>query len=66
METRERTTSGHTETLVITKNAHGWEVRETHDRAVVRTQQYSDWHRVERALQVFDLQGLSDTYSTNR
>ena len=66
METRERTTSGHTDTLVVTKTAYGWEVRETHDRAVVRTQQYSDWHRVERALQVFDLQGASHTYSTNR
>lgn len=46
METRERTSSGHTDTLIITKTAEGWEVRETHDRAVVRTHLYSDWHRV--------------------
>jgi hypothetical protein len=65
METRERSTSGHTDTLVVTKTAEGWEVRETHDRSVVRTQQYNDWHRVERAMQVFDLQGLA-AYSTNR
>lgn len=61
METRERKTSGHTETLIVTKNAEGWEVRETCDRTVIRTQQYRDWHRVERAMQVFDLQGVSQS-----
>lgn len=65
METRERTTSGHTETLIVTKTANGWEVRETHDTTVVRTQEYRDWHRVERAVQVFDLQS-APSYSTNR
>lgn len=65
METRERTSSGHTDTLVVTKTADGWEVRETHDRTVIRTQQYRDWHRVERAVQVFDLR-RTDAYSTNR
>ncbi len=65
MESRERTTSGHTDRLTVTKTAEGWEVRETHDRTVVRTHHYSDWHRVERALQVFDLQAVS-AYSTNR
>ncbi len=59
METRERTSSGHTDTLIVTKTADGWEVRETHDRMVIRTQQYRDWHRVERAMQVFELQGAS-------
>lgn len=65
METRERTSSGHIETLIVTKNADGWEVRETHDRTVIRTQQYRDWHRVERAMQVFDLHSAG-AYSTNR
>lgn len=64
METRERTSSGHTDTLIVTKNADGWEVQETHDRAVIRTQQYQDWHRVERAVQAFDLR--AEIYSTNR
>ena len=58
METLERTSAGHVDTLIVTKNAEGWEVRETHDRTVIRTQQYRDWHRVERAMQVFDLQGV--------
>jgi hypothetical protein len=64
METRERTASGHTDTLIVTKTAKGWEVRETHNRTVVRTQEYTDWHRVERALLTFDLQ--APAYSTNR
>ena len=64
METLERTTSGHTETLTVTKNGKGWEIRETHDQEVVRQVQYSDWHRVERAMQVFEVTG--DRYSTNR
>ena len=57
METRTRTTDGHTDALEVTSNAQGWEVRETRDSAVVRTQRYSDWHRVERAVLVFERQG---------
>ena len=57
METLERTAAGHTETMTITKNRQGWEVRETHDNEVVRQVQYTDWHRVERARQVFEVIG---------
>jgi len=32
---------------IATTNA-GWEVREERDSKVVRTEHYSDWHRVER------------------
>jgi hypothetical protein len=34
----------------------GWEVRVEEDRAVVRRQRYTDWHRVERALNRFALE----------
>jgi hypothetical protein len=34
----------------------GWEVVEALDRAVVRQVHYDDWHRVERARTVFELQ----------
>jgi hypothetical protein len=64
METRRQTADGHTDTLVVTKTDSGWEVREMHDRTVVRAHEYSDWHRVERAIQVFDLGATA--YSTNR
>ena len=55
MQTHTRTTDGHTDLLEVTSSAQGWEVRETRDSAVVRTQRYSDWHRVERAVLVFEL-----------
>lgn len=54
METHTRTTDGHTDLLEVTSSAQGWEVRETRDSAIVRTRRYSDWHRVERAVHVFE------------
>jgi hypothetical protein len=32
----------------------GWEVRMEEDRAVRRLELYRDWHRVERALALFE------------
>lgn len=49
-----RTASGCTDVLTVTKQADGWEVRQTHDATVVRTQTFSDWHRVERAVMRFE------------
>lgn len=60
METREHSTPEPIDIITVTKSADGWEVRETHDSEVVRTQHYSDWHRVERAVQVFGLRGAGD------
>ncbi len=57
METREHATPEPIDLITVTKSVDGWEVRETHDREVGRTQHYSDWHRVERAVQVFGLRG---------
>ena len=54
METHTRTKDGHTDLLEVTSSTQGWEVRETRDSAVVRTQRYTDWHRVERAVHVFE------------
>jgi hypothetical protein len=56
MDTRQRTTSGHVDSITVTKSPDGWEIQETHDATVVRTHHYTDWHRVERAVQVFELQ----------
>jgi len=47
--------------VTVVRQPHGWEVREERDREVVRTTLYTDWHRVERAVQVLDLR-----YSTSR
>lgn len=65
MVTREHRDAGLVKRFIVTRSAVGWEVREEHDSRVVRQVQYTDWHRVERALQAFDQQG-SSRYSTNR
>jgi len=56
METRTRTTSGRTDIITVTRSPSGWEVSETRDATLVRRHVYSDWHRVERAVHVFEWQ----------
>jgi hypothetical protein len=56
MFSSELTHNGHTRRLTITRNGAGWEIREEHDSEVVRTTTCSDWHRVERARQMFALE----------
>ena len=52
MFARELHHAGHTKRFVVRSAAeHGWEVREEQDSTVVRLVCYSDWHRVERAMQ---------------
>jgi len=60
MVTRERTHEGHLERVTVSRCEQGWEVREQRDERLVRQARYSDWHRVERAVQVFELRGPSD------
>lgn len=55
MFTKERTTGGHTDRVTITQTGSGWEVKEERDGRVVSRVTYLDWHRVERALQLFEL-----------
>jgi len=48
------TNGDHIRAFVI--DAHGtdgWSVREEHDREVVQQKRYRDWHRVERAMNLF-------------
>ena len=40
----------------IAPAASGWEVRCEEDNTLRRLDHYDDWHRVERALQVFKLE----------
>jgi hypothetical protein len=56
MFSSELTQDGHTRRLTITRNSSGWEIRVEHDSRVVRTTHCSDWHRVERARQMFALE----------
>jgi len=54
MVTYEHSESGHTKRVTITRGPVGWELREEHDSQVVRTSRFTDWHRVERAMQGFE------------
>lgn len=48
---------GHTRRFVIARaGALGWEVTEEEDSRIVRTTHYTDWHRVECARAIIDLQ----------
>jgi hypothetical protein len=48
--TTHETTPPNARRLTVTRGRHGWEVMEERDNRVVRRVQYTDWHRVERAL----------------
>lgn len=61
MLSREFVQSGHKTSFTITRDQAGWAVREERDETVVRQVHYSDWHRVERALQKFELSKTNAT-----
>ena len=65
MLTHEAFSDGHLHRVVVTRHSSGWQVRVERDNEVVRTNTYTDWHRVERALRMSDLQP-EVLYSTNR
>ncbi len=64
MLSREFTSEGHTVRLTVTRSEDDWKLTEERDRRFVRDVRYTDWHRVERAMQSFELVGHH--YSTNR
>jgi hypothetical protein len=54
MLTKESTTDGHIYRVVVRQTREGWEVRTERDGTVIKRRVYTDWHRVERAVQWFD------------
>jgi hypothetical protein len=57
MFAKELRQEGHTRKFTIQeRGADGWEVREEQDDLVLKRVCYTDWHRVERALGIFNLQ----------
>ena len=56
MFAKELTQAGHIRKFSITEGNAGWEVRDVHDDRVLKQVCYTDWHRVERALNMFNLQ----------
>ena len=55
MLTAEYVVAGHIDRFIILRSRDGWDVREERDDQVVKQASYTDWHRVERAMQVFKL-----------
>jgi hypothetical protein len=62
--TIERVEDGLTRRATITRGPVGWRYQEHADSQMVREVTYTDWHRVERAMQAFE-RGASG-YSTKR
>jgi hypothetical protein len=57
MFAKELRQEGHTRKFSIKERGRdGWEVREEQDDRVLKQVCYTDWHRVERALTIFNLQ----------
>lgn len=58
--TQQLAQAGHTIRFSIsTTRAGGWEVKEESGTEVLKHVRLSDWHRVERAKEVFSLKALS-------
>jgi hypothetical protein len=64
MLTRVFTHAGHTDRFTVTRSQAGWDVREERDNNVVRKASYQDWHRVERAMQVFEFARRAELISS--
>ena len=54
MLTRQRTEAGSTIRLTIERVRAGWEIREERDDMVVRVVRRTDWHGVERSIEMFE------------
>jgi hypothetical protein len=63
--TRERVEAGRTHRVTITRSEVGWQVREECDSETVKVTRYTDWHRVERALDAFERFESPDTREHN-
>jgi hypothetical protein len=60
MFTKELKQAGHTRRFTISEApGEGWEVREEQDNQLVRSKQYRDWHRLERARMQIDAEVLA-------
>jgi hypothetical protein len=57
MFTKELHQQGHTRKFSVSERRRdGWEVRDEQDDHLLKHVVYTDWHRVERAMSVFNLQ----------
>lgn len=54
MLTKEFKQAGRVVRFTVTRSPLGWDVRQERDNTIVKESHYSDWHRVERAVQTFE------------
>ena len=59
MCTSERTgrRDGQIRRVTVARSGIGWDIREEYGSQLVRTTNYRDWHRVERAVAMFERLG---------
>jgi hypothetical protein len=50
----ERLDAGKWSRLTVSRAPHGWQVREEREGASDRVSRVTDWHRVERSIQLFN------------
>jgi hypothetical protein len=56
MFVKELRQAGHVRKFSVKKlGESGWEVRDVQDERVLRQVYYNDWHRVERAVNMFNI-----------
>jgi hypothetical protein len=53
---REFATEGHVIRLAVEQTANGWDVEEQCDSSVVHVEHHDDWHRVERAMWLLEME----------
>jgi hypothetical protein len=51
---RQHLHAGQLERLTIVRVDDAWEIREEHNHRLVHVVRYTDWHRVERVVQLFE------------
>jgi hypothetical protein len=62
---RQRFKDAHHRRCVVTRDGSGWKVREEEGMRVVREMHHTDWHRVERALHLFEYGTSESRRETN-
>jgi hypothetical protein len=55
---RQFATHGHMFRLAVEEKASGWDVQERYDSALVHVEHHDDWHRVERAMWLLEMEAF--------
>ncbi len=53
---RQFATHGHVVRLAVEEKRYGWDVREECDTRLVHVEHHDDWHRIERAMRLLEME----------